>query len=236
MIERNSFTASRSNEPRPSLLEKTLKSVEINDHLLNITWHPSSIWIIVVVIILIPCKYKNRYSMKNSLESSLLVSQLIIGWHYSKDCPINHLIPYYLIVSGLVGLVLIALTILAQLMAQRCPVTVPDDMIDISYPFRTTKIVSCGICSIMCVNLSLIVFLIGWFIAGWIWVLQVWYRVQYSNSKRNDYCHPVLYHTACWFLVVLTILQFSCCYSIARKTGVHVQQLRGKQSVTNEDS
>lgn len=170
---------------------------------------------------------------------SLFVSvlQVLVGCRYSNACPINPLIPHYLIVGGLVGLVLIILAAAAaQLMTRKWARTMFDDVLETTQPPRANVLVGCGICSIMCISLSLVIFLLGWFIAGWIWVLDAWRRVQYERENEPTYCHPILYQSACVFLVISTTLQTVFAYFIGMKTCANMESLRDNDSATEEET
>ena len=166
----------------------------------------------------------------------VLVLQVLVGCRYSDACPINPLIPHYLIVGGLVGLVLIILAAAAQLMTRKWARTMFDDVLEPTQPPRANVLVGCGICSIMCIGLSLVIFLLGWFIAGWIWVLDAWRRVQYEREKETNYCHPILYQSAFVFLLISTTLQTGFAYLIGSKTCANVDSFRNNDSGTDEET
>ena len=167
---------------------------------------------------------------------SVLVLQVLVGWRYSSACPINPLIPHYLIVGGLAGLALIILAAAAQLMTRKWARTMFDDVRETTQPPRANMFVGCGICSIFCISLSLLIFLLGWFIAGWIWVIDAWRKVQYEREQESNYCHPILYQSAFSFLVITTTFQMVFVYLIGRKTCVHGENPSKAESVTDEET
>jgi TRAP-type C4-dicarboxylate transport system permease small subunit len=165
-----------------------------------------------------------------------VVSQVLIGWRYSSACPVNQLISHYLIVAGIVGLVLIMLISITQIMTRTFAKKMGDDTIDKSNPNRSTMLVGCGVCSIMCINLSLFIFLLGWAVVGWIWVIEVWHRVQYHHAERNDYCHPMLYQFTFSLLLLTTTFKLILFSFICRKTCTRVTSRQRKGTMTSDDA
>jgi len=164
-----------------------------------------------------------------------VVLQVFIGWRYSTACPINQLIPHYLIVAGIVSLVLVILVSVTQIMTRTFARKMCDDTIDKTNPNRGTMLVGCGVCSIMCINLSLFIFLIGWSIVGWIWVIEVWHRVQYHSVQKEDYCHPMLYQFTFSLLLFTTTLKLIFFCFVCRKTCVTATSSRRKDTVTSDE-
>jgi len=165
------------------------------------------------------------------------VLQVFIGWRYSTACPINQLIAHYLIVAGVVSLVLVILISITQIITRIFASKLVDDTTDKTNPNRSTMLVGCGVCSIMCINLSLFIFLIGWSVAGWVWVVEVWHRVQYRRVEQDDYCHPILYQFTFSLLLLTTTFKLIFFYFICRKTCSRVTtNSRRKDIITSEDS
>ncbi|CAF1322314.1 unnamed protein product [Adineta steineri] len=146
-----------------------------------------------------------------AIVSVIPLLQLIIGWRYADECPVNWRIPHYLIVGGAVGFIAIIAAIFQALLALCIKPKMNET--DLSTP---TIVAACGLCGISIILFFIIIFLIGWFIAGCIWVFRVWNKVQYRNSERLDYCNPILYRFAYWLLFIsilyhLFTLIRSCC-------------------------
>lgn len=159
---------------------------------------------------------------------------MAVGWRYFNACPINPLIPHYLVVAGTVGLVFIILITISQMMARTFAKKISNETIDRANPNRTTILVGCGVCSIMCINLSLFIFLMGWTVAGCIWVFEVWHRVQYYQLTSNDYCHRTLYQftfSLLLFTILFKILFFSL---IFRTTCVKVNTVPSNEVVATK--
>jgi hypothetical protein len=228
----DSVTEMKDDEPWQE--KAALRSGSTKKKLLKMICHSSSIFLSLALISFVPSKYNGRRRTSHSV--SVLVLQVLVGCRYSNACPINPLIPHYLIVGGLVGLVLIILAAAAQLMTRKWARTMIDDVLEATQPPRANMFIGCGICSIMCISLSLVIFLLGWFVAGWIWVLDAWRRVQYEREKETNYCHPILYQSAFLFLVISTMLQTLFVYVIGRKRRVNMESLRNKESATDEET
>ncbi|CAF0947781.1 unnamed protein product [Adineta steineri] len=177
----------------------------------------SSIFIFLIVIAIIP------------------ILQIFIGWRYSDACPINKSIPYYLIVAGIISLLLVILISITQLISRIFGSNMFEDANDITNPNRTTMLFGCGICSIMCINLSLFVFLLGWSFAGLVWIIEVWHRVQYHRIDSDDYCNPLLYQfTFSLLLLTATFKILFFCF-VCRKTCVRVSSTRRKDTTITEE-
>jgi hypothetical protein len=161
---------------------------------------------------------------------------MFIGWRYSDACPINHLIPYYLFVAGLVGFLVVILISITQFITRTFQRTMFDDTLDKTNPNRARMLVGCGICSIMCINLSLFIFLLGWSVAGFIWVVEVCHKVQYHQMENSDYCHPILYQFTFSILLITAAFKMIFFCFICRKTCFKVTtNTRRKETVTSED-
>ena len=210
----------------------------------------SMIFLLLFVISLIPSQYlsfshllllllfSHSFDVRSHsiLFVRFIVSQVLVGWHHLNACPINPSIPQYLIVAGLVAFTLIVLTSLAQCMTRTCPRAMVDDIIDQNQSTRSTMIVSCGVCSIMCINLSLVIFLFGWFITGWIWLGDVWHRVQYDRKNEKDYCHPIVYQCTFVSLVMTTLVEMMIFCWICCKLCVHMRRTPKKEVMGDEVS
>ena len=195
----------------------------------------SSIFICLVIIAIIPSKSNFVHSHPPISPLSLIVLQIFMGWRYSQACPINKLIPHYSIVAGTVALLLVILISITQLITRVFGKKVFDDNVDRRNPNRATMLVGCGICSIMCINLSLFIFLLGWSVTGLVWVIDAWYRVQYIHAERNDYCHPILYQFTFAILLITTLLKvlFFCIF--CKKTCVEMAMTKRRDTIISED-
>ncbi|CAF1343872.1 unnamed protein product [Adineta ricciae] len=178
---------------------------------------------------------RNRISKVSIIIAIIPILQIFMGWRYSQACPINKLIPHYSIVAGIVALLLVILISITQLITRVFGKTVFDDNVDRRNPNRATMFVGCGICSIMCINLSLFIFLLGWSVTGLVWVIDAWYRVQYIHAERNDYCHPILYQFTFAILLITTLLKvlFFCIF--CKNTCVKMAMTKRRDTITSED-
>ena len=164
-----------------------------------------------------------------------IVLQIVIGWRYSNACPLKQLISHYSIVAGIVGLVLVILISIIQIMTRTFAKKVVDDTIDKTNPNRATMLVGCGVCSIMCINFSLFIFLIGWSVVGWVWVIEVWHKVQYRRAENNDYCHPILYQFTFSVLLLTTTFKLIFFSFVCKKTCIKMTTKRTKDTVASDD-
>ncbi|XP_026208697.1 transmembrane protein 272-like [Anabas testudineus] len=116
------------------------------------------------------------------LGCALPIAQVAIGSVYLHDCPRQYLIPIYLIVGGVFGFVLSML-----------PCTQDD----------STN--SSRICIIW--NSLTSFFLLGWFIAGNVWIYSI-YEPNYNKNTTNvdSYCNKTLYLFAFWSTTLVYIL------------------------------
>lgn len=123
----------------------------------------------------------------------LPVTYIVIGIVYIDDCPVNRMIPLYLVVIGVLGLLHNGM---AQLMRR----------------FREKEFwgISCRIIELLLVITSII-----WFLLGKIWVYSSFDKVCFDATDSTCYCHPVCY----WFtfvivtivLAIIVILLLSTC-------------------------
>jgi len=117
----------------------------------------------------------------------LPIAIFIVGIINLNDCPVNKWIPIYLVVLGAVG-IFQNLTVL------------------------TRKCCSDGVvkCIAIC-QLPVNIFLIGWFIAGNIWVYGTFSEVQHKNETMSStYCDHTTYWFAFWLITLVYILIGLC--------------------------
>lgn len=167
---------------------------------------------------------------------SFLVLQIYIGWRYSDACPISPFISYYLIVAGIGSLALILLIFFTRIIIKRFAKNLSMNRIDRTTSNRTAALIRYGVHSVMCINLFLFLFLIGWTIVGWIWVILVWHRVQYRRATADNYCHSLLYQFSFSFLLLTTTfkLAFLCC--VRRKLYSKIFGHQRKDTLTPDES
>uniref|UniRef100_A0A670HZB8 Transmembrane protein 272 n=3 Tax=Podarcis muralis TaxID=64176 RepID=A0A670HZB8_PODMU len=143
---------------------------------------------------------------------ALPLSMAFTGMKFLDDCPVQPLIPLYLLVGGVVGslkvgLLLFDSTRMRQLLTKSVMI---DDDDDDEYPWRQNA-------HKYYIHLTLSLFLFLWFILGNYWVFSV-YRPNFIPPFHHpqDYCDKILYVFAVGVLVVshtvLALLIFcSCC-------------------------
>jgi len=135
------------------------------------------------------------------------ILQLSIGLTYMSQCPVNRLIPIYLIVTGACGIGSIGLTIMMVVSFICC---IKQNSI------AGSCINGCIIGVILFIIFLTSFFLFAWFIVGNVWVFGAKNKVSF-NENSSDYCHPILYQFAFWIIIVTYIMiVVSCCLSCCR--------------------
>ncbi|XP_060922657.1 transmembrane protein 272-like [Limanda limanda] len=127
------------------------------------------------------------------------VVQIAIGSVYLDDCPVQHYIPIYLIVSGVFGLMLALFTCIPF---PKEPEDNDTDVIDV-----------------VCItwNSLLAFFLFSWFIVGNVWIYSI-YQPEYTKNSTNVdvYCDKTLYLFSFWittlfYIIFGFVLVAGCC-------------------------
>ncbi|KAF6715923.1 hypothetical protein FQA47_008926 [Oryzias melastigma] len=129
------------------------------------------------------------------------IAHIVLGSVYFEDCPVQHYIPIYLIVSGTLFLVAGILTCLP---CKRC-----------GEDTESSKL------SKFCCALNTLMFigLVGWFIAGNVWVYSIYEPIYVKNATTTEvYCNKTLYLYAFWTMTITYIciclflpLALCCC-------------------------
>jgi len=126
------------------------------------------------------------FTISLALATLLPVASLVIGILYLEKCSIQKYIPIWLIVMGAVG-IYTALTKAITNTIQKCR--------------KSKETSSC--CLFDCLNCIASVFLLGWFIAGNVWVYGNYKTVSYNaTGDLNLYCDKVCYLYSFWFITV----------------------------------
>ncbi|NP_001037975.1 uncharacterized protein LOC733758 isoform X1 [Xenopus tropicalis] len=118
-----------------------------------------------------------------SLLTAIHIANIAIGAFYINDCPGQYLIPYYLIITGAVSLLLLFLTCLP------CG--------DGREPPRTSW-------GVLCTQGVLMMFLFIFFIAGNVWVYSL-YQEPWDSPESPKRCNRVLYLYAFWVITAVYI-------------------------------
>ncbi|XP_062844857.1 transmembrane protein 272-like [Trichomycterus rosablanca] len=126
---------------------------------------------------------------------ALPIAQVTIGGLHLQECPTQPLIPIYLVVSGVFGLVLAVLSCL--------PCTQEGEN-------------EGGAVSALCTTWNSIVtlFLFCWFIAGNVWIYSI-YQPTY-DPLSPQYCAKILYLFAFWmvtlvYIIIGVLMLAGCC-------------------------
>lgn len=108
----------------------------------------------------------------------IVIFQLIIGLIYVNQCPVQYLIDVWMIISGIFGIILIAIGIFIHVKLRQN-----------SSPSLILRIL------VPCF-LLLFLFIIAWFFAGQVFVFEVKTYVAFFDSTLPEYCHGTLYRSA----------------------------------------
>ncbi|XP_078600926.1 transmembrane protein 272-like [Branchiostoma floridae x Branchiostoma japonicum] len=128
---------------------------------------------------------------------AIIVAMVVVGSLYVHDCPIQYMIPVYLIVYGIF---LLLPTFTAR---HRRDGEDPPDVLQSPGQCCFQGIIGC--------------FLLVWFIGGTSWVYPAFPVVDFTNTTSTNYCQPVLYNfaftvtTATWVVAGVGLLA-SLCY------------------------
>ncbi|XP_074073290.1 transmembrane protein 272 isoform X3 [Macrotis lagotis] len=156
---------------------------------------------------------------------ALPLSMAFTGMKFLEDCPIEPLIPLYLLVGGIIGSLKVSLllydsTKMRQLLAKS---VVIDDDDDDEYPWRQNA-------HKYYIHLILSLFLFIWFILGNYWVFSI-YLPNFIPPFHHpqDYCDKTLYLFAVSVLLishsVLFLLGFcSCCIYVFSRQRYTVEE------------
>ncbi|XP_078525465.1 transmembrane protein 272-like isoform X1 [Lissotriton helveticus] len=108
------------------------------------------------------------------------IASISVGSVYFHDCPAQYLIPYYLIISGVSGLLLLIPSIL---------------------PCRNREVSSDLINAF---HLIFGLFQLAFFIAGNVWIYSI-YAPNYADPTAANYCRKGLYLYAFWITTLVYI-------------------------------
>ncbi|XP_069502503.1 transmembrane protein 272-like [Ambystoma mexicanum] len=116
--------------------------------------------------------------------AAIAIASITIGSVYFSQCKAQHLIPYYLIISGISSLVIILLTSLPCGDGRDPPQTSP---------------------AILALQGIFTLFHLAFFIAGNVWIYSI-YAPEYTDTASPEYCHKGLYLYAFWITTLVYIL------------------------------
>ncbi len=117
----------------------------------------------------------------------IILINIVIGFLYINQCPVQKWIWLYNIVAGCIGVFRIASWILAAT----------------TYEMYTKRL---GWCFFI-LGLFILLFEIIWFIISISKIAPLWSQniVQYTDSSLNTYCHPMLYHMMRVLLIIAAV-------------------------------
>ncbi|CAF3102885.1 unnamed protein product [Rotaria socialis] len=114
------------------------------------------------------------------------MTELILGSIYISQCPIQYLIPIFLIVHGACNVFLCLIGCMAIIVSKHAKKDTA--MAFISY--------------ILPIQWGSLAFFLTWFIVGNVWILRVKSTVQSPDKTNLDtYCHKTVYDCAFWTII-----------------------------------
>lgn len=108
------------------------------------------------------------------------ISQLVIGFIYVGQCPVQYLIDIWMIVSGIFGILFVIIGVIIYIKITK--------QSSLSYPSILRILIPCFI--------LLFLFTVAWFFAGQVFVFEVKLRVEFFDPTLPEYCHGNLYKAA----------------------------------------
>ncbi|CAF2005570.1 unnamed protein product [Rotaria magnacalcarata] len=122
---------------------------------------------------------------------------LVMGSTNMSECPIEPLIPIYLVVISTINLVMIILTTIAIILHMR---KIDEDILAFFYVNSSAIVI-----------LILQLFSFIWLIFGSVWTFDIYNDVQYSQINQNNYCKSSLYKYTIVSIVLQYIIPFVLC-------------------------
>lgn len=123
----------------------------------------------------------------------LSVMEYMIGVFYRQSCPLQQLIPFYLCVSGFMGMfytLFLTCVLIFRNLFRRIHLGLKTD----NYPnteFAFVELTNSLICSVWQITGSIIVF-----------SNKILFDKHYMDTKSTFYCHPLVYNTAFYTIIV----------------------------------
>ncbi|CAF1537490.1 unnamed protein product [Adineta ricciae] len=120
------------------------------------------------------------------------ISQMVIGFVYVGQCPVQELIVAWMIVSGIFGILLVVVGLIIHTQIRKQSSSHSNLLLlQLLIPFF----------------FIILLFIIAWFFAGQVFVFRVKLRVELFDATLPDYCHANLYKSA-YILIFIDYLIF----------------------------
>lgn len=133
------------------------------------------------------------------LYASVPIVQFIIGLIYINRCTVQQFTPIYMILSGIFGIAFFVVALIIYINIRR--------QISLSrYVGASNRPASLRI--LVPVFIILLLFVLGWWIAGQVVVFQVKLRVDLTFPDLPEYCHPTLYQAAYTLIFIDYLIGF----------------------------
>lgn len=127
------------------------------------------------------------------------IAQIVIGFIYIGQCPVQQMIVVWMIVSGITGILLTVTGIIIHVQARKQPLSLLSCDSSQSNPL---------IIRILMPSFVLILlFVIIWFFIGQVLVFEVKLRVEFFDPTLPEYCHGNLYKAA-YILIFIDYIIF----------------------------
>lgn len=133
------------------------------------------------------------------LYVSIPVTQLVIGFIYIGQCPVQQMIVVWMIIAGTFGLILVASGLIIHVYIHRQSLSLSPYNDLQSYPLIIRILIP--------VFILVLLFTVVWFFVGQVFIFEVKLRVEFYDATLPEYCHGVLYKTA-YILIFIDYLIF----------------------------
>ncbi|XP_064608849.1 transmembrane protein 272-like [Liolophura sinensis] len=133
------------------------------------------------------------YILIVTLMFLLPIAMITMGALYFHQCSVEPYIPIYLIVMGSFSLFQIIVNIVLRYRKQPSSGEYDDEAQDRMRPFEV--LITC--------------FILGWFIAGNVWIYRTYGMYQWTDKAAANYCNRELYLFSFWITSAIYIM-FAC--------------------------
>ncbi|CAF1090629.1 unnamed protein product [Rotaria sordida] len=148
------------------------------------------------------------FVMTLSVFIILPMIEIVIGIVYQSECSMNHYIPIYLIVTGIISIIILIFAMFGW--------TFVYPLVN-NLTLKNIKIVfyDAGMFSKVMLTIAILflLFALAWFIAGNVWVFSASLNVQYIDPIEfpNTYCNRNVYLFGFWSIIIKYIFTFVIC-------------------------
>ncbi|CAF3096038.1 unnamed protein product [Rotaria socialis] len=127
------------------------------------------------------------------------ITQLVVGFIYVGQCPVQQMIVVWMVVSGFFGISLAVIGMIIHIQSRKQSLALsPYDNYQL-YPLIIRVLIPAFI--------LILLFIIIWFFVGQVLIFEVKLRVEFFDPSLPEYCHANLYKTA-YILIFIDYLIF----------------------------